>query len=456
MKRAIVATAASAVVWGTAHFVTGRRVTGALLLTLQLSLVVGLVLLAWPLRDTATEWFVQTRWLDALRWGIVVLGAVWAAVIIRSYQLVSPGRPVLVALVVALCLVVVAPLAYAVELTRVSHDLVTDVFAKDTGKNPFRGMSRVNLLLIGADAAPSRPGVRTDSMTVASVDTRSGVTTLFSLPRNLEDVPMPTPVSKAAFPDGFKGDGVGTPGLLNEVFQWAEDHPEIVPGVADGKRGPALLKGAVSEVLGLQVDYYVMVDMAGFAELVDAVGGVRVNVAEELVYGKQSQGRIPAGDQILSGEQALWFGRTRTNSDDYHRMSRQKCLLYALSQQADPGTLLTRFHGIAGATKRAVSTDLPQNALPVLIRLSKKMRGKDVQSVQFVPPLINTGYPDWELIRTTVTETLAGSGTPGPSATAARPDIAMSPASASGATPTASAETAEEKGKPDSLAAKCA
>ncbi|MDX6744457.1 LCP family protein [Actinocorallia sp. A-T 12471] len=447
MKRAIWITLGSAVVWGTAHFATGRRVTGALLLALQVALTVGVALLVWPLRENATEWFVQPQWLNVLRLGIVVVGAVWAAVIVRSYQLVSPGRPVLVALVVVLCLAVAAPLAYAVELTRVSQDFVDEVFAKSTRKNPFGGVERINLLLIGADAAPNRPGVRTDSMTVASIDTRNGTTTLFSLPRNLEDVPMPTPVSRAAFPDGFQGDGAGTPGLLNEVFQWAEDHPEIVPGVADGKRGPELLKETVGGILGLKVDYYVMVDMAGFAELVDAVGGVRVNVTEELIYGRQNQGRIPAGDQILTGEQALWFGRTRTNSDDYNRMSRQKCLLYALSQQADPGTLLTRFHGIAGAAKRAVSTDLPGNSLPPLIRLSKKMRGKDVKSVQFVPPLISTAYPDWELIRAKVIETLAKP---------AKPTAAVSPAAAT-PSPTATPTDGEspQAAEPDSLAATC-
>ncbi|ROO90175.1 LytR family transcriptional attenuator [Actinocorallia herbida] len=451
MKRTIWITLASAAAWGTAHFLTGRRVVGALLLALQVALAVGVLVLVGPLADDATEWFVQPQWLNVLRVGIVATGAIWAAVIVRSYQLVSTGRPVLVGFVIVLCLAVAAPLAYAVELTRVSQDLVNDVFAKGTKKNPFNGVDRINLLLIGADAAPNRPGVRTDSMTVASIDTRKGTTTLFSLPRNLEDVPMPTPVSQAAFPDGFQGDGAGSPGLLNEVFQWAEDHPDIVPGVADGKRGPDLLKDTVGGVLGLQVDYYVMVDMAGFAQLVDAVGGVRINVAEELVYGKQSQGRIPAGDQILTGEQALWFGRTRTNSDDYNRMGRQKCLLYALSQQADPGTLLTRFHGIAGAAKRAVSTDLPSNALPGLIRLSKKIRGKDVRSVQFVPPLISTAYPDWELIRAKVTETLAAKPAP-----AKKPTAVVGPAAATTAPETPAAEaTATEPAEPDSLATTC-
>lgn len=410
MKRTFLITLASAAVWGTAHWRTGRRVTGALLLALEAVMLLGAALLAWPLREEVASWLVQPVWLDALTAAIIFLGMVWCAVIIRSYQLVAEGGGLAVAGVIVLCALVVAPLAYGVELVRVSKNLVTDVFAEgDGGDAPFGGRDRVNVLLLGADAGPNRFGVRTDSMTLASIGVARGETTLFSLPRNLERVPMPTAVSREAFPDGFTGAGdATTPGLLNEVFQWAEDHPEIVPGVPKGERGPTLLKQTVGGILGLTVDYYIMVDMKGFAELVDAVGGIRVNVPEELIYGRRSEGRIPAGNRVLNGEQALWFGRTRTNSDDYNRMSRQKCLLYALSQQADPSTLLTRFHKIAGATKRAVSTDLPQAVLPEMIDLSRRFKGSDVKSIQFVPPLISTADPDWELIRSRVVAAIDG------------------------------------------------
>ncbi|WP_106403429.1 LCP family protein [Actinocorallia populi] len=462
MKRTLLITLAAAAVWGTAHWRTGRRVTGALLLTLELALLTGAVLLAWPLREELASWLVQPVWLDALTAALILAGMVWCAVIIRSYQLVAEGGRWAVAGVVVLCALVVAPLAYGVELVRVSKNLVTDVFAEngEDGDEPFGGRDRVNVLLLGADAGPNRFGVRTDSMTVASIDVRRGATTLFSLPRNLEHVPMPTAASRLAFPDGFTGAGdATTPGLLNEVFQWAEDHPEIVPGVRDGQRGPLLLKQTVGGVLGLRVDYYIMVDMKGFAELVDAVGGIRMNVPEELVYGRNSEGRIPAGVQDLSGEQALWFGRTRTNSDDYHRMSRQKCLLYALSQQAEPTTLLTRFHKIASATKRAVSTDLPQNVLPEVMDLSRRIKGSDIKSIQFVPPLISTADPDWNLIKERVVAALArpARAKPAPVTTPATEPVRAPETrqAAATATPTASPGTVPADEQPDSLAETC-
>ena len=74
-------------------------------------------------------------------------------------------------------------------------------------------------------------------MTVASVDTATGATTLFGLPRNLEDVPLPSGPARDRFPYGFTGTGETHPGLLNEVFQYAEDHPEVVPRAAKGQRG---------------------------------------------------------------------------------------------------------------------------------------------------------------------------------------------------------------------------
>ena len=67
-------------------------------------------------------------------------------------------------------------------------------------------------------------------------------------------------------------------GLLNEVHQWAEDHPEVLPDVPDGRRGPTLLKQTAELILGIPVYHYVMVDMRGFAELIDAIGGVTVTI----------------------------------------------------------------------------------------------------------------------------------------------------------------------------------
>ncbi|MEV7908347.1 LCP family protein, partial [Streptomyces anulatus] len=303
---------------------------------------------------------------------------------------------------------------------------------------PWTGRDRLNILLIGADAAANRIGVRTDSMTVASVDTRTGATMLFGLPRNLENVPMPAGPPRARFPYGFGGEPPYTPGMLNEVFQYAEEHPDMVPGVPDGRRGPALLKKTISDFTGLDVTNYVMVDMFGFAEIIDAMGGVKVTIKAPIVYGRQNEGLIPPGTRRLSGEEALWFGRARTYSDDYVRMGRQKCLMNAVTKQADPVTVLKSFEKLADATAHAVSTDIPRELLPNLIELSEKVKDSKIKSFQFVPPLIDTGNPDYNLIKHKVAAILS------------RP--ADAPSTASGPSGTAQRHTADD---PTTLDAAC-
>jgi hypothetical protein len=88
-------------------------------------------------------------------------------------------------------------------------------------------------------------------------------------------------------------------------------------------------------------------------------------------------------------------------------MGRQKCLLNAVAKQADPVTVVNSFENLATATKRAISTDIPQSLLPALVELSQKVKDTHIRSLSFVPPLINTAAPDWRLIRQKVSQVLA-------------------------------------------------
>ncbi|MBB5775844.1 LCP family protein [Nonomuraea jabiensis] len=361
---------------------------------------------------------VQPRWLVGFTVVLVAVAIAWTGVVIWSFVLVRPpssdriGRFLTTALTLALCALIMTPTVYATRLAYLSRDVVNTLFPNATAtapimaQDPWNGARRVNFLLLGGDAAPNRPGVRTDSMTVASVDTETGATTLFGLPRNLQRVEFAPGPARDQFPYGFTGSGADTPGLLNEIFQYAEDHPEVVPGLERRQRGPALIKQTIGDILGLRVDYYALVDMKGFAEIIDAMGGVKVTIKEPIVYGKYREGLLPAGTRRLSGEEALWYGRSRTNSDDYVRMGRQKCLLNALAKQADPMTVINSFERLAAATKRAISTDLPQDLLPAVIELAQRVKDAKIRSLNFVPPLINTAYPDWSFIRRKVAETL--------------------------------------------------
>ncbi|GAA2297187.1 hypothetical protein GCM10010149_52130 [Nonomuraea roseoviolacea subsp. roseoviolacea] len=414
---AIALTLGSAFLWGVAHVATDRRKTGFALMVTHVLLLAVVITAVTAFGTRVLALAVQPFWLTAMSVALAVIALAWSAVIVRSFVLVRPqpadtaGRALTAAFAAGLCALVLAPTAYAARLAYLSHDVVDSIFTAEmtpiVADDPWNGATRINFLLIGADSAPGRPGVRTDSVTVASVDTATGDTTLFGLPRNLEQVQLPRGPARQRFPNGFSGDGPDTPGLLNEIFQYAEDYPEMVPGVRHGQRGPALLKQTVSDILGIPVKYYAMVDMKGFAQIIDAMGGVKVTIKQPIVYGKYREGHLAAGTRKLSGQEALWFGRSRTDSDDYVRMGRQKCLLYAVAKQADPVTVLNSFEKLAAATKRAISTDIPKNLLPPLIELSDKVKDARIRSLSFVPPLINTASPDWGLIRAKVTKALA-------------------------------------------------
>ncbi|MFD0884038.1 LCP family protein [Streptosporangium algeriense] len=411
-------TLGSAVLWGLAHLWTGRRVTGTLLMGTYLAIVTTVTSALVTGGPEVLSLIVQPGWLWVFTLGAVLFAVATVAVVVRSYRLVRPrtlsgaARYLSALAVGGLCALVIAPMAYAARLAYISQKMVASVFATSATPipvDPWNGRERLNILLIGADAAANRTGVRTDSMTVASIDTRTGSTVLFGLPRNLEHVPMPEGPPREHFPFGFGGEPPYTPGLLNEVYQYAEEHPDMVPGVPAGRRGPALLKQTISEFTGLDVTNYVMVDMFGFAKIIDAMGGVKVTIKDPIVYGRQNEGLIPAGTRKLSGEEALWFGRSRTYGDDYVRMGRQKCLMNAVTKQADPVTVLRSFERLAEATAHAVSTDIPRELLPNLIELSEKVKGSKIRSFQFVPPLIDTGNPDYLLIKHKIAHVLARS-----------------------------------------------
>ncbi|WP_240196899.1 LCP family protein [Nonomuraea lactucae] len=406
----------SALLWGVAHLATDRRRTGLALMAAHVLVLAVVITALTGFGPQLLSLAVQPAWLTGMSVALAVIALAWSIVIIRSFVLVRPepshtvGRALTAVVAAGLCALILAPTSYAARMAYLSRDLVQTLFTNTSpvmAQDPWNGADRVNFLLLGGDSAPGRPGVRTDSMTVASVDTATGATVLFGLPRNLQRVQLPAGPARDHFPSGFSGSGPDTPGLLNEVFQYAEDHPEMVPGVRRGQRGPALLKQTVGDILGLPVSYYALVDMRGFAQIIDAMGGVKVTIKEPIVYGKYREGLISPGTRKLTGSEALWFGRSRTDSDDYVRMGRQKCLLNAVAKQADPITVINSFEQLATATKRAISTDIPQNLLPPLVDLAHKVKDARIRSLNFVPPLVNTAYPDWNLIRDKVAEALA-------------------------------------------------
>ena len=414
----------------------GRRISGGLLLGLTVLAVAGAGVLALSgnaLHRVLTL-AVQPRILAAGAALVAVVGIIWCLTIVATAWSTRPSRPSAaqrglgVALVAALCVAVAAPSSVGVRYALIQRDLVTSLFAGDTaaktnpvdgaavpaaGKNPWAGVPRVNMLLLGSDAGADRTGVRTDSMIVASIDTTTGDTVLFGLPRSLQKVPFPAsnPL-KAVWPNGFN---CGNECLLNAVWEQARTvHPELFPG--DPNPGLTTTRDVIGEVLGLRIDTYATIDLNGFKSLVDAMGGVDVNVPRDIPIGggKSLSGRqlpifgtIPAGQQHLNGYQALWFARSRQGSDDYDRMGRQRCMVTSLLDQANPAQLLGRYPQLASVAKTNISTDIRQQDLGAWVTLVQQIQRGKIRSLPFTNKVISTVNPNFEAIRALVTKAIA-------------------------------------------------
>jgi LCP family protein required for cell wall assembly len=310
------------------------------------------------------------------------------------------------------------------------------------------------VLLLGGDSGPDRDGLRTDTVIVASIDTRSGATTLFSLPRNLENLPFPPGSALAkAYPQGFTAPQEDE-GLLNAVYR---NGPALHPGLIGPSDNPGAdwLKLGVGQALGLHIDYYVLVNMAGFSRLIDALGGVTVNINYWVpIGGIPDSDQLPQGyfrpgpDQHLDGTQALQYARGRYGLSDYLRMQRQRCMLDAVLKAANPAKVLADYQQIASSTEATLQTDIPESALQGFVDLGFAAKSADIRSVVFDDRVINPAYADYDKIRSIVAGALSSDAAATPDDVPGEPTAAASTSSpaSSSATPPASASPASNIG----------
>lgn len=451
ISRALGWTFVGALLPGTALLVAGRR-GGAYVLAAFGMLVAAAAWLATSGRSTALSWAVDPQALLFLAFLIMVLAAAWVLVVVIGYVSLLPRRVprrrrlVGATVVLALCLAGAAPAVAAARLAVQQRDLVTGVFADggrsatvvdlEEGEEPFGDKERVNVLLLGGDGGDGRDGVRTDTVIVASIDVATGDTTLISLPRNLQNLPFPpgSPLDRA-YPDGFDA-GSESESLLNAVYRnGPQEYPDLI-GPSDDP-GADFLKLGVGAALGLTIDYYVLVNLDGFSSLVDALGGITVNVNYYVpIGGEPTTGRLPDAyiapgpDQRMDGARALDFARGRFGLSDYERMDRQRCVMNAIVDAADPLALATRFGALVGTAQEIVSTDLPQSLLDDTVEVALRVKDAEVRSLVLDDDVIDPAYPDYDEIRVLVQEAITGPP-PAPASSAASAPAAPAPAEAS-------------------------
>jgi len=412
---------------GIGHAAAGHKRTGRVLLTAYLLLIAtGGIAFVFLGMDEIKALALDTRVLQFVAYGCVVLAIAWSLAVVSTYVVNRPrhltaiqsvGAGLVVFLLGAL---VAAPLGVAAVYSYTARDLIISQGGETTGKisgaeklDYFKDRPRINMLLIGGDWTDKRGavGIRTDSMMVASLDTRTGQTLLISLPRNLYKAPFPDGTPAAAqFPDGFQcpPEDVEINCYLNAVYKYGEEHPTLAP---DAKHpGAELLSQAVSAVLDQPVDYFVMVNLSGFQDIVNAFGGIQLRVTDEIPIGGEvlENGTvIPPHDYLepklykhMTGRQAMWYARSRFGATDYARMDRQRCVMGAIARQADPQTVLTKFTSLARATKKVVMMDIPSDAFPALLELAGKGKSAKITGVSVDKSIFGfNSDPDYLAIR---------------------------------------------------------
>ena len=361
-------------------------------------------------------WVVQAAIVFyAVLWVILTLDTVR---LIRLVKVGQRARAFVAGLAVVAMVGIAGTAAYGVMVAGVSRSTLGEVFAGGTVEPPIDG--RYNFLLLGADAGPDRDGLRPDSISVVSVEAESGKATMFGIPRNLELAVFPedSPMYQL-YPNGYGYDGCDVDVcLLNSIYTEVElYHPELYPNaVAEGSEpGIEAMRDAVEGTLGIQLQYFALIDMQGFAQLIDALGGVTIDSTGRYpINGDVDEdgnpiledGWIEPGVQKMDGYTALWYARSRNGTNDYDRMERQRQVQQAIIEQFDPANVLTKFQAVAEAGAEVVRTDIPQGMLGPLVSLAGKTKSIPIESIEFVPPLIDPEYPEIDYIHQVVDEAL--------------------------------------------------
>jgi len=447
LRRALTLVGMTLLVPGSAQVAAGNRALGRLAIRVWLSVLsvsavfAALFLLA---RSWAIGLYANPITLTLLQWAVPLLGIGWLLLVLDAWRLGAPRsmstRGALWSGGLALVLsVVMATTSWSAwGMFGAQSRLVEGVFQGGGSGEATQG--RYNVLLLGGDAGADRVGLRPDSITVASIDAQTGRTVLFSLPRNMQWAPFPkeSPLH-AKYPNGYWC--ASQECLLNAVYTLGQTNKKLYPGIK--YPGVQATKEVVGEVLGLEINYWAMIDLKGFEALIDAVGGIRLDISKRVpigsVYGpKGVYDWIEPGKNVhLDGFHALWFARSREYSNDYERMIRQKCVMNAMLHQLDPMTVVGRFEAIAEAGKQVVATDLPPAQIGTMVDLAMKGREVPIASVSFAPPLIKPVKPDFPFIRQVVEDKIAAAE----ALDAAPPASAESTAPGSSGTPTAKPST---------------
>jgi LCP family protein required for cell wall assembly len=467
----------NAVFPGLGHLVAGRR-RWALILALPvlIALAVGVILvLGGNITSLAARLFDPV--VLAVLLGLQTLLVLWrlgALVAVRQITPIRATAQTIVAAAVAVAIVLL-PQLWVAGLTLDARDSAAEVFAPvDEGgawipdasappvasddpdfgieaspshplepsaspsasssesPSPTPAIPRVNVLLIGIDSGVGRNTALTDTMIVASLDPVGKTVSMASIPRDMVDVPLP--------------DGRTFRGKINSLVSYVRWHPGKFPGAKDGQ---SVLAAALGQVLGLKIDMWAQVNLPGFVDLVDAVGGINVNVTDGFCdyrykeYGIQGFNITP-GRYHFDGEHALGYARIRkaAGESDFTRAARQQEVIAALRDRIVKGGLLENPAKFLKGIGHTITTNIKPGVIADWIDIASKVERSDTFRTVIGHPYVRGTYdnrgsiqePNLPMIRALAARLFTEPGV--------RPEgFATMPSSGSGRTKTASSSS---------------
>ena len=295
------------------------------------------------------------------------------------------------------------------EPTAQPTDALTPAPTPTPSPTPVPGWAadgRLNVLLIGSDAGPGRWSMRADAIILVSVEIESGRVAAFSVPRYTRGVPLPEPAA-SAFECGCLMDD-----YFNALYVYANQHPDLFPGDDEASRGLAALSGAAEQFFGVTLDGMAVADLNGFVDLVDAIGGVTIDVPEPLYDAEYPEPdgsgtmelSIPAGEQHMDGWHALAFARTRHQDGDVNRMKRQQITIKALQREIQCN-LLGRLPAVLDVARESLWTSLPLEDVPDMLEIHP---GPVEGHVLFDTYNVTLSAADVQRVRTAVADAFDG------------------------------------------------
>ncbi|MCS6844243.1 MAG: LCP family protein [Caldilineales bacterium] len=224
-----------------------------------------------------------------------------------------------------------------------------------------------NILLIGTDQADIDYIGRTDTIIIVAIDKANGRAAMISLPRDLY-LPIPT--------IGYS--------RINTAYFFAEQRRK--------GSGVPVLVSTIERNFGIPIHNYVRIDFSGFKKVVDAVGGVDITVEcpiyDDLFWRFFGQGTLEPGTYHMTGEQALYYARSRKTTSDFDRARRQQQVLLALRKRALDAELLPRLPALWRALRSSVDTDLDLPTLLELAPLGATIDTGRLHGLVLRPPLV--------------------------------------------------------------------